>query len=248
MGKNKKCIVIKIGTNIITAGGDTLDKKLMVSLAFQASMLYTSGWRVVIVSSGAVALGLPRIRKKNRNILCKQRAAARGQPLLMAGWREVFARYDIEVDQLLFTKKNFLTQIEVLRAINDGVAILNGDDTAYDLVTEETILYEDNDDLAADAAIALPADVAILLTDVPGILNTEGNHLAIVDPFEDLTKSGVFYNGKSKNGIGGAESKHRNASRIAVHGIWTAITRGGDDNVLLRAARRECIGTVYSVR
>src|ERR1017187_1143086 len=113
INQQKKCIIIKIGSNTITAGGDSLDKKFMLKLASQACKLFQNGWKVVIVSSGSVSLGMPRMKNCDINsILCKQRAAARGQPLLMAGWNEVFNSYDIDVDQLLFNKRNFLPHIE----------------------------------------------------------------------------------------------------------------------------------------
>ena len=245
----KKCIVIKIGSSTITSGKDFVDTELIKNLALQASNLYNNGWKVVIVSSGAVSLGMPRMKNCNINsILCKQRAAARGQPLLMAGWNKVFNAFDIDVDQLLFNKRNFIAHIAILKAIDDGIVIANGDDTGNDPTTEEIVIYEDNDDLAADIAIALKADIIVYLTDVPGILDKDGNSLEIVWPFEDLTKKGVVYNGKNKKGTGGIESKHWHASRAAEHGILTIIAHGKEEEVLYKVTRQEQVGSIYALK
>jgi glutamate 5-kinase len=245
---DKKCIVIKIGSSTITSEGKALNKKLLTSLANQVSQLFSDGWKVIIVSSGAVALGSPRMKNCDINsILCKQRAAARGQPLLMAGWSDALLSYTIDVDQLLFTKTNFSFQMNVIKAIDDGIVIANGDDTGNDPITEEKIIYEDNDDLAADIAIALNATIVLYLTDVPGILDQNGNCLQSVSPFEDLQQKGVVYGEKSGKGTGGAKSKHLNASRIAKNGIRVVIARGIEDEVILKAVRKEHIGTTYTV-
>lgn len=233
-------MVIKIGTNLITAGKECLNKELMMNIASQVRILFQDGWKVVLVSSGAVALGRKRI---NEGALYRQRAAARGQHLLMAAWQEIFSRHSIEVDQLLFSRKNFIRQIEVLKAIDDGVAILNGDDTVYD----PDFAYEDNDDLTADIALAIKADIVVILCDVFGLLNEKGKHLKTVSPFENLLKRGVHYREKNVKGVGGPEMKHRNASRVASQGIWTAITCGKLSDVLIKASRREQIGTIYKV-
>lgn len=245
-GDKKKTIVIKIGSNTITNENGNFETKLVDNLAKQASQLFNNNWTVVIVSSGAVALGLPRMKNCDRNsILCKQRAAARGQPILMAGWREAFFPYSVEVDQLLFNKKNFTQHIAVLKAITDGIVIANGDDTGNDPTTETKVIYEDNDDLAADIAIALHADILVYLTDVPGILDKNGTIVQKVYPYENLLKKGIRYNGTNGKGTGGLKSKHKYASRAAKHGIHAIITSGKQEEILLKSIDGNSVGTQY---
>lgn len=246
MNSKQKCMVVKIGSNTITSGGDSLDTALLKGLAAQIKKLNDSGWKVVLVSSGAVALGKPRMKNFDTDdILSKQRAAARGQPLLMAGWQEAFRPFKIEADQLLFNKKNFSPHIKVLNAIDDGIVICNGDDTGNEPGIEKQVIYEDNDDLAADIAIAIRADVIVYLTDVSGILNKSGILITKVKPFENLFKRGVRFNGKNEKGIGGIASKHKYASLAADKGLKAVIARGKDGDVLVRISKEEAVGTNY---
>lgn len=245
----QKCIVVKIGSNTITGGSDGLDRELMTGIAHQVNELRELGWKVVIVSSGAVALGKPRMKNYDpEDILSKQRAAARGQPLLMAGWQDALRQYGLEADQLLFNKKNFEAHMRVLRAVDDGIVICNGDDTSNEPGVEKEIIYEDNDDLAADIAIALQADVLVYLTDVSGILDKIGNTVESVEPHENLFKKHIQLNGKNDKGIGGIASKHKYASVAAENGIKAVIVKGKDYDVLLRVVNGEAVGTSYTKR
>lgn len=245
----QKCMIVKIGSSTITGNGNTLDETLMSGIASQVSKLFKKGWKIVIVSSGAVALGKPRMKIcDNDEILCKQKAAARGQPLLMAGWQQALSPFGLEADQLLFNKKNFEAHMRVLNAINDGIVIANGDDTGNEPGVEKKIIYEDNDDLAADIAVELKADILVYLTDVDGILDLNGVTINQITPGADLIKRGVRFNGKNDKGTGGIQSKHKFASIAASKGICAIIAKGKDINVLLRAARNEDVGTVYNVK
>lgn len=246
MDSQKKCLVVKIGSSTITGGMDFLDRDLMSGIARQIDILNKLGWKVVVVSSGAVALGKPRMKSYiSGDILSKQRAAARGQPLLMAGWQEALEPYGLEADQLLFNKKNFDAHMKVLRAIDDGVVIANGDDTGNEPGIEKEIIYEDNDDLAADIATGMPADVVVYLTDVDGIMDKEGKIIKNIRPHEELDKLGVPDNGKNGKGTGGLLSKHKYASIAAEKGVRAIIARGKDEDVLLKAVKGDTIGTIY---
>jgi len=248
MSEKKKCIIVKIGSNTITGGEDGLDEDLLKDVARQASELVGDGWRVVVVSSGAVALGKPRMRSCDlSDILCKQRAAARGQPLLMAGWQRSFNPYGLEVDQLLFNKQNFAAHMKVLRAIDDGVVVANGDDTGNEPGVERTVIYEDNDDLAADIAIEMKADVLLYLSDSGGILDRTGRVVRVVGVDVDLAVLGVLDGGKSGNGTGGIKSKHKYASMARKNGVRAIIAGGGDRDVILKVARGEEVGTRYEM-
>lgn len=249
MNIKQKCLVVKIGSNTVTSGTDNLDKSLLSNLAAQVSALFKKGWKIVIVSSGSVALGKPRMKNYDTNeIVSKQRAAARGQPLLMSGWREAFTPFKIETDQLLFNKTNFAAHINVLNAIVDGVVICNGDDTGNEPGIEKTVIYEDNDDLAADIAVAIKADIIVYLTDVSGILDANGKVITDIEPNEDLSRRGVRFNGKNSKGTGGLESKHKFASIAAQKGVLSFITKGTEKDCLLKISEGERIGTAYSTK
>lgn len=241
-------MVVKIGSHTITDEKNQLNTDFMNEIARQVHQ--NKEWRHLIVSSGAVTAGIPSAEEENVNpndIIFKQIAVSYGQPRLMRSWKDAFRPFEIPVAQFLFTRKNLERHMPVLKAINNGIVIANGDDTAYSPEEEEDILIKDNDDLAANLAIKLPAQKVLYLSNAGGLRNVRGEIISEVKNDDDLSEN-IIFDGKSKNGTGGMESKHRFSLELAEKGITVYIAGGNVADVILKAARGENSGTHYVAR
>src|SRR5688500_4770216 len=181
-------IVVKIGTKSITAG----EGGRFASVAGQVARLHAADRNVVLVSSGAIALGFPRLGLKARPTVMAelQASAAAGQSRLMHAYEVAFAPYGLEGAQILLTHDGMSTRNLYLtaRAASDAllehgcVPIINGSDT----VAVEEIRFGDNDQLAAMVATLVGADLLVLLTDVEGLLDGGGQRIGVVRNVEEV--------------------------------------------------------------
>ena len=249
-------IVIKIGTSTITGGEKNLSSPRLVDLARQINELHSRGTRVVLVSSGAIAagreaLGFPRLPK---HLPTKQMLAAVGQPRLMAIYEQFFAIYGLKVAQVLLTRadladrRRFLNARATLDALLQQriIPIINENDT---LATEE-IRFGDNDNLSAQVANLIEADLLILLTDQDGLYtadprsNPDAQLIQLVEPkpFTDQLWQAA---GGAVSGLGtGGMTTKLQAADLARHGGTTVvIARGSEPNVLPRLTGGEALGT-----
>ena len=249
-------IVVKIGTSTLTGGGKNLSSPRLVDLARQINELHSRGARVVLVSSGAIAagreaLGFPRLPK---HLPAKQMLAAVGQPRLMAIYEQFFSIYGLKVAQVLLTRadladrRRFLNARATLDALLQQriIPIINENDT---LATEE-IRFGDNDNLSAQVANLIEADLLILLTDQDGLYTADPRsnphaqliHEVSPEPFTDQLWQAA---GGAVSGLGtGGMTTKLQAADLARHGGTTVIiARGSEPNVLPRLAGGETLGT-----
>jgi glutamate 5-kinase len=249
-------IVIKLGTSTLTGGGKNISPPRLVDLARQVTTLQTQDVQVVLVSSGAMAagreaLGFPSLP---RHIPAKQMLAAVGQPRLMAIYEQYFAIYGAKVAQLLLTRADVTDRRRYLNARNTFEALLrhgvlpivNENDT----VATEEIRFGDNDNLSAQVANLVEADLLLLLTDQEGLYTADprqdpGAQLIRVvgpEPFsQELWQSA----GGTATGLGtGGMLPTLQAAALARHaGTAVVIARGSEPDVLLRLAHGEALGT-----
>lgn len=242
--------IVKIGSNVLTADNH-LDLNTIHRTARDVSeIVQTTGDRVIIVSSGAIAcgrsyLGMPKTGRES--IALKQALAAAGQPELMRVWKEAFATATParKTAQVLLTRQNLVREsewpniIQMINAFNDhAIAIVNENDS----VTDDQINFGDNDQLAAELAVAIDAQTLTLLTDVNGCFS--GNpatdpsaHLLTQIDFNQLNDKYInrITHGTNGNGTGGMRSKLL-AARIAAEGgvTKTFIANGKTGNSLKR--------------
>ena len=165
---NAKRVVVKIGSRLLAESPASRP----ATIADQVVELRRRDVEVVIVSSGAIALGVRRLRLQTRptELPALQAAAAVGQSRLMQHWEHAFAAHDIAIGQVLVThddlgdRRRFLSARQTLRALLDHhvVPIINENDT----VATEEIKFGDNDQLAALVCNLVSADALIILTDV----------------------------------------------------------------------------------
>jgi glutamate 5-kinase len=242
-------IVVKIGSSLLvdsTTGA--ANARWMASLADDVAALRRRGAQVLIVSSGAVALGRRGLGLKGKlRLEEKQAAAAAGQSRLMRAWEEAFAPHDIVVAQALLTPDdterrrrwlNARATLETLLALG-ACPIVNENDT----VATQEIRYGDNDRLAARVAQMISADALILLSDVDGLYTADprivpnAEHLVevrAITPEIEAMAGGV--NAAAGVGSGGMRTKIEAAKIALPAGCAVAITLGAAAHPLQRLA------------
>ena len=256
---SSKIIVIKIGTNTITQFDGRPDLKFMAGVAQQVSELIQNGYRVVIVSSGAIGCGVGSLKLASRpidDLALKQACAAIGQSELMRNWQIAFQ--DILVSQHLVTHsviknsqtladfKNCLFKVMALGAI----PIINDNDA---ISTEEIdARFTDNDELAIEVARAIQAHKVIILSDISGLFtdnpktNPEAKKLAEILVIDDTILA--MANGKSSLGTGGMRSKLQAIDRAMQDKIEVCLTYGKLERAILQAFEIDFQGTRFGVK
>lgn len=234
-------MVVKIGSSSITRDGSPLNLDFMDSVARQASTLFYAGTEVVIVSSGSVESGR-QVVSVNGDMIDKQVAAMYGQGELTYRWKEAFAKYQVDAAELLLTKRDLKKSTgPLLRAMQYGVVIINENDAVNNEELKKLVLLGDNDKLASRVArVSARADTLLLLTDTDGVLDSSGNTIHTLGENE---KENVLFFGKSNVGTGGMESKVKAGFKAAREGVRTIIASAYEQDVILKAARGEQIGT-----
>ena len=239
-------VVIKIGSRLIAEAPASRP----ATIADQVALLRRRKIEVVIVSSGAIALGLPRLgfTQRPHEMPELQAAAAVGQSRLMQHWEHGFAAHGIEIGQVLVThddlgdRRRFLSARLTLRALLDrgAVPIINENDT----VATEEIKFGDNDQLAALVCNLVSADVLVMLTDVEGVRDASGVRMPIV---RDIDREAAPVAGKSTStvGSGGMASKVGSARIVTRTGVPAVVAPGREPDVLARVLAGADIGTLF---
>ena len=249
--------VVKVGSSLLTTNGRGLDHELIAAWAEQITALRARDADVVLVSSGAVAEGMQRLgwQRRPHALFELQAAAAVGQMGLIQAYESCFKRHGVHAAQILLThddlanRQRYLNARSSLRALLKlgVVPVVNENDT----VAVDEIRFGDNDTLAALVANLLEAEVLVLLTDQPGMYDSDPRahpeatlirEARADDPeLEAMAKSG----GVGSLGRGGMVTKVRAAARAARSGAATVIAWGREPGVLGRIAAGEELGTFF---
>jgi len=251
--KQAKRWVVKIGSSLLTADGAGIDGKALDNWSAQMMQLNNLGIEIVLVSSGAVATGMSCLGWHKRPKVLHQlhAAAAVGQMRLMQAWSEYFAKYQRCAAQVLLThddfsdRKRYLNARSTLRALLElgVIAVINENDT----VATDQIALGDNDSLAALIANLIDADLLVMLTDQTGLydsnprLNT--NAQLVSSAKADDASLDEMAGDAGNLGRGGMQTKIRAARLASGSGAHSIIVSGKIENVLLRIAQAENIGT-----
>ncbi len=248
--------VVKLGSSLVTNAGRGVDQEAIAGFAAQMAALHAQGHRVVLVSSGAIAEGMKRLgwRERPHEIHDLQAAAAVGQMGLAQAYETGFLRHQLQTAQILLThedvsdRRRYLNARATLRTLLDlgVVPVINENDT---VVTDE-IKLGDNDTLAALVTNLLEADRLVILTDQAGLYSA--------DPRKDPTATLLTEVGAndprllemaggagSHIGTGGMATKVRAAQRAARSGADTIVASGAEQQVLIRLAQGEPLGTLF---
>jgi len=257
----QRLVVVKVGTSGITADGN-LDEKEMQRLTSQIAAATTQGYKVVLVTSGAVAAGIAElgIPSKPNDVVFQQAAAATGQSVLMAKYREMFKCHGLKAAQILLTAEdlsnrasyvhtcdvlNMLLKIGVVPIINE-----NDVTSVAELRQKEgySVNFSDNDILSVLVANAIGADMTIILSDVEGLFTADPQQpgAQLIKTVEAITpelKSSL--NGKGKLGRGGIQSKIKAAEIATQCGIPVVIANSRRENVILDILAGKEVGTFF---
>jgi glutamate 5-kinase len=245
-------VVIKLGTGILTSGVGQLDTAKIMALGREVAALQKAGLQVLIVSSGAVGLGMGKLglTKRPSKITSVQKCAAVGQSILIDTWQRAFNPFGLTVAQLLYTRDNLgprgrhLEVKELLEEIlEDGlIPIINENDS----VSTEELKFGDNDTLSALVASLAGADLLILLSTAPGLVDRKGSG-QIIPVVEKITPQIESLAGgtESATAVGGMISKLAAVKIAARSGCGVIIASGVDPAILPRLLAGEGAGTFF---
>lgn len=246
-----KRIVVKLGSSQIADGNLKPKLKALAALAAQIRLLRKKGIEVVLVSSGAIALGMGELGQKKRptELAALQARAAIGQAALMRLYSELFRKVSLKCAQVLLTWDDFDNNTRFLNArhtleaiLKEGVIpVINENDTT----STEEIKFGDNDKLSALVASLLHADLLVILSDVEGLYDANKK---VFEEVSEITAAIESVAGGTKNANiarGGMKAKI-DAVKIATHARTPCVITGGAiKDVLVRLIASERIGTFF---
>lgn len=253
----KKRIVMKFGTSTLTHKTGKLNIRRMTNLVRILADLHNAGKELLLVSSGAIGMGVGKLNlpERPRDTASKQAAAAVGQCELMHIYDDMFAKYNVTVAQILLTKAVLTNdrlphvQDTIFRLLELGVIpIVNENDTVA--IDELELEIGENDSLSAQLAVAVNADLLIILSDIEGLYsadprqNEDAQVIRVVEQIDDAIEQMAGGAGTSF-GTGGMATKI-NAAKIATeNGIDMIIMNGRDPEQLYHLFDGEPVGTHF---
>ena len=256
--KDKKRIVVKIGSSsLMHSETGKLDLLKIERLVRALVDIKNSGKEVILVSSGAIAVGKTAIGPHERpdELPVKQACAAIGQAKLMMVYQKLFAEYGTIAAQVLLTKYTMLNPVTRTNAENTFkellIPVVNENDTVSTYEIEQVQSFGDNDKLSALVASITEADLLILLSDIDGLYtddpnkNPDAKFINVVDKIdEQLMNMGKNSSGSSV-GTGGMSAKLVAAQIATYSGTDMVITNGNDVTNISRIINGENTGTLF---
>jgi glutamate 5-kinase len=247
--------VIKLGSSLVTNGGQGIDAKAVSAWAKQIAALRAQHRSIVLVSSGAVAEGLSRLgwNRRPTDLPHLQAAAAIGQMGLIQAYESSFREHNLQTAQILLTHEDFSDRQRYLNVratlctlLELGVIpIINENDT----VATDEIRFGDNDTLSALVANMIEADILAILTDQPGLFTADPRKDPTATLIEEIEANAPEIESMAGGsgtliGTGGMTTKVRAAKRAARSGTHTLIASGHEPNLLTRLIHGERIGSL----
>ena len=249
-------IVIKIGTSTLAHPTGLLNIRLVEELCKTISDIKNAGHEVIVVSSGAIGMGVGKLGllQRPQDIPTKQAAAAVGQCELMYTYDKLFGEYNHTVAQLLITgedvendtrHQNFSNTINRLLQLG-AIPIINENDT----VATHEIVIGDNDTLAAIVAQSIGAEKLILLSDIDGLYTAdphthpEAQLISLIEKIDDSVRA-LGGASASKQGTGGMVTKLRAAEICTGCGCDMVIANGRNPTNLYDILSGKAVGTTF---
>ncbi len=249
-------IVIKVGTSTLAHATGCLNIRAVEELCKVLSDLKNAGNEIILVSSGAIGMGVGKLSLKTRpqDMPTKQAAAAVGQCELMYFYDKLFSEYNHTVAQILLTGsdvQNHERHVNFKNTVNrllelDALPIINENDT----VATEEIAVGDNDTLAAIVAVSVNADLLVLLSDIDGLYTADPHKDAnarLIHTVDELDDSIMSLGGGegSSLGTGGMRTKLRAAQMCTQSGCDMIITNGAKATSLYDIVDGKDVGTRF---
>ncbi len=249
-------IVVKVGTSTLAHETGRLNIRHIESLSKTLSDLKNAGNEIILVSSGAIGMGMGKLSLSERpkDMPTKQAAAAVGQCELMYTYDKLFSDYNHTVAQILLTGQDMQSEerhINFTNTINrllelGALPIINENDT----VATEEIKVGDNDTLAAIVAVSVKADLLILLSDIDGLYTADPHkekNAKLIPEVNEITDSikGLAGDIHTSLGTGGMATKIRAAEYCMDKGTDMVIANGSDPAVLYDIVDGKVVGTRF---
>ncbi len=252
-------IVIKVGTSTLAHSTGKINIRRMEKLVKVISDVKNAGNEVILVSSGAIGMGMGKLSLKERpkDMPTKQAASAVGQCELMYTYDKLFSEYNHVIAQVLLTatdldteahRKNIESTLERLLELN-VLPVINENDT----VSTEEIAVGDNDTLSAIVATCAKADTLIILSDIDGLYTADPSKNAdakLIPVVENITPEIIALAGGSSSslGTGGMATKIKAAIIATKSGANTIIANGKDPDILYGILDNDYVGTVFKAK
>lgn len=250
-------IVVKVGTSTLAHPTGRLNIQRMEKLCKVLSDLKNMGHEIILVSSGAIAMGFGKLNLSERpkDVPTKQASAAVGQCELMYIYDKLFTEYNHTVAQLLITapdieeggvrKQNFHNTLARLLELG-ALPVINENDT----ISTEEFGIGDNDTLSAIVAVTIQADLLILLSDIDGLFDGDPRKnpdAKLIDTVEKIDEHIISLGGGSGSnlGTGGMATKLRAAQMATAAGCEMVIANGQSPEVLYDVAAGKRVGTRF---
>ena len=250
--KTTRRIVLKAGTSILTSRQGVFSAKAIERLGRGILSLARLNRETVLVSSGAIALGMQTLGLKHRpdELRKLQASAAVGQGKLMHAYEDFFSKEGLHTAQILLTRDGLEVRSRFLNAkrtldelFSLGILpIVNENDT----VATDEIAFGDNDLLSVWVANLVQADLLIILSDVDGFFLKDGSRIRVVEEWKQIEKlSPHLRDQKTERTVGGMKAKLA-AARVAMQsGIPLLLVNGHEEGILEKVMRSEDVGTLF---
>lgn len=258
--KDYKRIVVKVGTSTLTYDNGKINLHRIEKLARVLSDIMNSGKEVVLVTSGAIGVGVSKLKlkEKPKAIREKQAVAAVGQCELMHIYSKFFGEYSHVVGQVLLTRdvveddhirENVCNTFETLLE-NGIIPIVNENDTVSIDEIENIVRFGDNDNLSAIVAKLVNADLLIILSDIDGFYNKDprcNEDSELIREIYEITKEleDCCGGAGSNLGTGGMITKLMAARKAIDSGVDMILANGENPNILIDIINGDEIGTLF---
>ena len=254
-------IVVKVGTSTLTNELGKSDLRAFDKLACVLADVQNMGYEIILVSSGAIAVGAERLRMKTRPtaMRLKQAAAAVGQCRIMFLYDKFFGDYDKTVAQILLNaedirleekKENLTNTFDTLLEMGVLPIVNENDSVSYTEIESEERLFGDNDRLSAVVAVLCRASRLVILSDIDGFYDADprlvpgAKRIERVERIDEAVLS-LAGGAGSRRGTGGMRTKLQAAQLAAAQGIDTYVTNGRRPEGLYDIVRGGSVGTLF---
>jgi len=255
-----KRVVIKVGTTTLTYPNGHLNLKCMERLCLVLSDLCNHGRQIVLVTSGAIAVGADRLRlgERPRDTHGKQAASAVGQALLMQTYQNFFAQYNRNIAQILLTRdiaSNPMHKNNARNALNTllhmGVIPIVNENDAVATDEIESGEFSENDTLSAYVAVLAESDLLVMLSDIEGLYDTDPKthpNAKIFYEIKEITPEieALAGGAGSSLGTGGMATKLSAARMATANGVDVVVASGEDPAILWKLLAGEQVGTIFT--
>ena len=261
MGLYYNRIVVKVGTSTLTNEIGQNNLKAFDCIARVLSDIQNMGYEVILVSSGAIAVGINKLQTKLRptSMRIKQAAAAVGQCSIMYLYDKFFSDYDKTVAQILLNaddieneekKENLINTFNTLLEMGIIPIVNENDSVSYTEIQSEDKLFGDNDTLSAVVSVLCKAKILVIFSDIDGFYDSDPRlhpDAKLIDSISNINEKVLSLAGGagSRRGTGGMKTKLQAAKLATSQGIDTIITNGKNPDALYKIVNGDNVGTIF---